>query len=127
MRPITKIYHINALIEKVWQALTTIDGINAWGGGPAKMDLKNGGKFSLWAGDIFGKNLEIDAPRKLEQDWQYEGWKKSSRVVFELSEKAGETTLKLTQTGVPAEEHDNIDDGWDQYYLGPLKQYVENE
>lgn len=94
-------------------------------GGPAEMDLKAGGKFLIWGGDIFGINTKVEPPRLLEQDWQYEGWAKPSKVVFELSGKSGETTLKLTHANVPAEEVKNIDDGWDEYYLGPLKRLVE--
>lgn len=122
---IKKTYQINASAAKVWEALTNSKIIGDWGGGPAKMSEKEGFKFSLWGGDIFGTNLKSVNGKMLKQVWYGGKWDKPSTVTFDLKEKNGITSLKLSQTGVPMEDVSDIDSGWDDYYLGPLKQLLE--
>lgn len=93
------------------------------------MDDKVGTDFSLWGGDIHGTNREvIDPPaggKKLVQDWYGGDWDKPSKAVFSLKERNGETEISLTNENVPDDEADDIDDGWNRYYLGEIKKYLE--
>jgi len=125
MGKITKEYQIRAPIEKVWQALVSPEKINKWGAGKAKMSEKEGEEFSLWSGDIHGKNVEVVPGKKLIQEWYGGDWPKPSKAIFTLTEREGKTILKLEHTGVPEKEHDAIDQGWDDYYLGPIKKFLE--
>ena len=126
-KPITKIYRIKAPISEVWRALTDVEYIEGWGGGPAEMDDKAGSEFSLWGGDIHGKNIEVKPSKKLVQEWYGGKWQNPSILTFELKGENGGTMLTLTQTDVPEEEYSDIDAGWDDYYLGPLKEYLESK
>lgn len=127
MTRIKKKYIIKAPINKVWQALVDPKEITAWGAGPAEMSDKPGADFSIWGGDIFGKNKEVNPPHKLVQDWYgSKNWKQPSAAVFNLVEKSGQTELSLEHTGVPKEEVNDFDNGWDDYYLGAIKEYLEN-
>jgi activator of HSP90 ATPase len=128
MKTIKQTYLINAPIDKVWQALIDTQIIEAWGGGPAKMDALIGTKFSLWGGSIWGKNLEVVARKKLVQDWYSDEkpkWEKPSRVTFVLQGEHGSTKLELIHVDVPDENVKDITEGWKDYYLGPLKKYLE--
>ena len=127
MKAIKKTYTINAPIEKVWQALTDPKMIDAWGGGPAKMAAAVGTKFEFWGGDIHGENIEVIPNKKLVQHWYEGNWKKPSTATFTLEPNNGRTTLVLVHENVPAASHDDINEGWDQYYLDPLKDYVEEQ
>jgi len=89
------------------------------------MNEINGFEFSLWGGDIHGKNTKVVRMRELEQDWYGGDWDKPSKLKFELSEKDGTTTVMLTQTAIPEEEFKDISDGWKQYYLGEIKKLLE--
>lgn len=122
---IKKNYTIDAPIEKVWQALTTPKLIDKWGAGPSKMSVKTE-EFSLWGGDIHGKNTKVVKEKTLEQDWYAGNWKEPSKLKINLSEKGEKTKVDLTHTGVPEGEIKEIDGGWDQYYFGPLKKLVES-
>lgn len=122
---ITKNYEIKAPVSEVWKALTDPKQIDSWGGGPAKMAPEAGFEFSLWGGDIWGKNTVVEPEKKLIQDWFSTGWEKPSNVCFELKRKDDKTFLNLTHQSVPPKEKVEISDGWDEYYLGPLKEYVE--
>ena len=123
---ITKTYEIKAPIAEVWKALTDPEYIEDWGGGPAKMAPEAGFEFSLWGGDIWGTNKVVEPEKKLIQDWYGGKWAKPSNVCFVLRAKDGKTFLDLTHQGVPAKEKADIDNGWDEFYLGPLKEYLEH-
>jgi activator of HSP90 ATPase len=122
---IKQTYKIKAPIAKVWSALVNPKEIAGWGGGPAKMTDKKGAKFSLWGGDIWGKNIEIVPNKKLVQEWYGGQWAKPSNLTILLAEKKGVTTVKLTQKGVPSNEVKDITEGWKEYYFGPMKEYLE--
>ena len=125
MKIIKQSYKIDAKPEKVFEALTNVKIIEKWSGGSAKMETKKGGRFSLWGGDIFGKNTEIVKNEKLVQEWSYKGWDKPSKVTFTLKSSGKGTTIELLQENVPDASHKSIADGWKQYYLGQIKQLLE--
>ena len=127
MKTIKQVYHINAPIEKVWQALVDPLVIDSWGGGPSKMSAKAATSFSLWGGDIHGKNLVVVEGKKLVQEWFSGDWKKPSKVTFDLKEEKTKTTVELLHEDVPDEEETDIAEGWDVYYLGEIKKYLEKK
>lgn len=126
MKTISQTYEIKAPAADVWQALVDPKVIEAWGGGPAVMDDKEGTEFSLWGGSIHGKNLDVISNKKLVQDWFSEDWPEPSKATFELIAKPNGTRLEFSQVNVPDDEVDEIADGWRDFYLGPLKDYLEN-
>jgi activator of HSP90 ATPase len=125
MKPITKRYVIHAPVADVWDALVNPKTIRAWGGGPVKMHVHQGKWWHLWGGDICGRNLEVVKGKKLAQEWYGGDWDEGSKVTFSLKPTKTGTILSLRQTGVPKEEYADIRDGWDDYYLGPIKELLE--
>lgn len=119
-------YYIKAPISDVWNALVDPGIIDKWGGGPAKMSPEEGFEFSLWGGDIKGKNSKVIKEKLLKQDWMSGEWDKYSQVEFRLTNKNGETTVYLTQTGIPDDEFEDIKDGWNRYYMGEIKKLLES-
>ncbi|MBP9718231.1 SRPBCC domain-containing protein [Candidatus Gracilibacteria bacterium] len=131
MKTVRQRYSINAPVEKVWRALVSPKLIDQWGGGPAKMSARVDAKFSLWGGDIYGTNTEVQPEVKLVQQWYAGNWEEPSMVCFSLSEKVtkkGKTTLVvLVHKNIPDEEVQGIRDGWKEYYMEPLKAFVEDQ
>ena len=130
MQTIKQTYLIHAPLKEVWEALVNPEYINNWGGGPAKMDSNIGTKFSLWDGTIWGKNIQVVPDKQLVQEWysqEEKEWKKPSIVTFTLQEEKNGTQVDLLQTDVPDEDGKNIEEGWKEYYLGPLKKYLEEK
>lgn len=84
-----------------------------------------GFEFSLWGGDIFGKNIRVIKNKKLVQEWYGGKWDKPSIVTFDLNEKDSVTTVKLTHKDIPDNEFKDIESGWKDYYMLPLKEFVE--
>lgn len=128
MKTITQKYFINAPIEKVWNALTNNKEIDGWGAGPAKMDDKEGTDFSLWDGSIWGKNIEVIKHKKLVQEWysnEENKWTEPSIVTFTLSENSDGVTIDLLHENIPDKNVKDIEEGWKDYYLGPMMDYLE--
>ncbi|MGZ7070601.1 MAG: hypothetical protein ACXVHN_07260 [Methanobacterium sp.] len=48
-------------------------------------------------------------------------------ATFTLKREDDETILELVQEDVPDEDANDIDGGWDEYYLGPMKKMLENK
>jgi len=126
MESYTKKYKIAASIDDVWQALTDDNLMEKWGAGPANFEAKEGGKFNMWGDYLTGKNLVYDEARRLEQDWLAKGLEEPPKVSFELSETGDTTTVELTHSKVPKDMVQEFSDGWDDHYMGPLKDYLEN-
>jgi activator of HSP90 ATPase len=125
MKSITQEFHIKAPVDEVWGALIDSRIIDAWGGGPSKMSAEVGFEFSLWDGEIFGKNIEVVENKKLVQEWIEGKWDKASSVTFVLTKEDDGTRIDLIHADYPEREHDDLEHGWKDFYLEPLKEYLE--
>jgi uncharacterized protein YndB with AHSA1/START domain len=123
---VTKSYFIGAPPEAVWRALTDPAMIEAWGGGPAEIRAEPGAAFTFWGGDIYGTVTASEPPLRLVQEWWGDDeWDEASVADFQLRPEDEGTRLTLAHTNVPDDEADAFDAGWDDYYLGPLKELLE--
>jgi uncharacterized protein YndB with AHSA1/START domain len=123
---IAKSYQIAASPSTVWRALTDAETIDDWGGGPVVMRPEAGTSFSLWDGDIHGTNVQVVPERCLVQEWYYGDWPVASIVTFSLTPDTDGTLLELQHRRIPDDEVDDIDAGWDDYYVGAMKEYLED-
>jgi activator of HSP90 ATPase len=126
-KTIRKVYKISSTVDQVWNALVDSSVIDEWGGGPSTMDSKVGTEFELWNGDIYGKNIEVITKSKLVQEWFGGDWAKPSIVTFTLKKDNSNTILELEQIDVPDKEFEDIESGWDDYYIGPMKLMLEKK
>ena len=62
---------IKAEAEDIYAALTNPFTIELWSGYKAEMSTEAGTEFSLWEGDISGKNLEFEENKKVVQQWYF--------------------------------------------------------
>jgi activator of HSP90 ATPase len=113
--------------HEVYEALMDEKKHAAFTGGKAKVSRKVRGKFSLWGGDIEGKNLELVQDKKIVQSWRYSDWENGvySTATFVLEEIDKGTHLTFTQTNVPDEHFEEIKQGWKDYYWKPMKEMLE--
>ncbi len=125
MNLIEQRYIIKATPEKVWDALTNPKTIEKWGGGPVKMSDKVSDEFSFWGGDIYGKNVEVEKNKKLVQEWYGGEWESPSIVSFTLNYDGNETEVILLHKDLPKDEIKEFDEGWRDYFMGPLKKLLE--
>ncbi|MGQ1908306.1 SRPBCC domain-containing protein [Marinifilum sp. RC60d5] len=118
-------YNIGASQEEVFNAFTNSFQIELWTGYPAKMDDKVGTIFSLWEGDITGCNLEIVKDYKLVQEWFFGETEHPSIVTILLKKSGKDTRIELNHTNIPDDAYEEIVEGWEEYYLASIKNFLE--
>jgi len=125
MKDFKKYYIIPAEVEDVYTALTNPFTIELWTGYPAVMDENIGTEFSLWEGDIVGKNLEIEKNKKIVQQWYFGDQSEESIVTIKLFPDKKGTQVELIHKNIPDEDFENIKEGWNEYYFGAIKEFYE--
>jgi uncharacterized protein YndB with AHSA1/START domain len=130
---------INGSAERIFQALTDPEQLVKWWGAEGRFqitymesDLRLGGKW-LMRGTGYGKQVavmgeycQIERPRLLVFTW-LPSWQEDateSMVRFDLEEKNGVTTVRLTHSGLVGESSYASHKGWPQI-LTWLQAYVE--
>jgi uncharacterized protein YndB with AHSA1/START domain len=125
--------------QRVWAALTTADGLAAWFGDKADIDLRVGGVAHLtWEKEGFSATLDIkviDPPHRFAYTWGIMGLPdddpRRTYVEFVLEPTATGTRLTVTESGfaqVPADVYESAyrgnTDGW-RSELGELVAYLD--
>jgi uncharacterized protein YndB with AHSA1/START domain len=119
---------IKAEAADVYAALTNPFTIELWSGYPAVMSDVPGSEFSLWEGDIEGCIVESVADHKLVQEWYFgEQTEKSIATIKIFPDSGGKVQVELVHTHIPDEVYDEICQGWTDYYLGAIKEFLEIE
>lgn len=124
MKDFSNTYKLAASPEKVYDAITNVSTIEKWTKGKALIDLSSGGEFSMWDGQIKGKNLDFEQNKKLVQQWYFDEGKAGSIVTI-LIEKEGDTSrVSVSHTHIPNELYESFRRGWQESYFGPLAEYL---
>ncbi|HZM80410.1 MAG TPA: SRPBCC domain-containing protein [Candidatus Limnocylindrales bacterium] len=125
--------------ERVWQALTTAEGLGTWFGNSAEVDLRVGGKVNLrWdSGDAATLTIQrIEPPHVFGYSWSLyglpEGDPRRTYVEFTLEPTGSGTTLTMVESGfAQLPDADGYDkayssntEGW-THELGELVAYLD--
>jgi uncharacterized protein YndB with AHSA1/START domain len=101
-------------IGMVWQALTNGDDLSAWLMSTDDFRPVVGQRFTMFCepeGVIRCEVLEVEPPRRMV--WAWHGRFGVTTVVFELTETAGGTHLRLDHSGWDhLEDAQRFDNGW---------------
>jgi uncharacterized protein YndB with AHSA1/START domain len=123
---------------KVWAALTTAEGLGAWFGNTATIDLRPGGSAQMtWTGG-FTADLRVERveePRVFGFTWHIQGLPEEdprrTYVEFTLEPVGAGTRLRVVETGfaqLPADAYrsayDSNTEGWARE-LGELVDYLD--
>lgn len=120
MKTFKKTYRINTEVSDVYAALTNPYTIELWSGYPAEMSPEPGTEFSLWEGDIQGRNLEFVPDKKIVQEWYFGDQAEKSVVTISISPDRDNSVVKVVHTNIPDEAYDEIAEGWDEHYMGAI-------
>lgn len=125
-KSIRQVATFKASPHEVYEALMDSKKHSQFTGSNASISRKIGGKFTVWDGDLEGTNLELIPDEKIVQSWRSNDWPEGhySRATFALKEVDGGTRLTFTQTGVPEQHHEDISQGWRDYYWSPMKEML---
>jgi activator of HSP90 ATPase len=127
MKDFKKYYRLSATPEEIYTALTNPLTIELWTGEAAEMSTEPGSEFSMWEGSIVGRNLEFEEGKKLVQQWYFDGQPEVSIVTIKLHPDKTATSVELRHTNIPDDGYNDIAEGWDNSYFGPLAEFFEGE
>jgi len=120
MKTFSKSFRINAGTDDVYSALTNPVTIELWSGYPAVMSEEPGSEFSLWEGDITGRNIEFIPGRKVVQEWYFGDQEEKSIVTITIRAEGGNSVVTVEQTNIPDDDFADIAEGWREYYIGAI-------
>ena len=120
MKTFKKTFKINAEPSDVYAALTNPYTIELWSGYPAQMSTEPGSEFSLWEGDITGRNIEFIPDKKLVQEWYFGEQTEKSTVNITISPDRELSNVTVEHSNIPDEDFNDIAEGWREYYIGAI-------
>ena len=120
MKTYKKTFKINAEPSDIYSALTNPYTIELWSGYPAQMSTEPGSEFSLWEGDITGRNLEFVQDKKIVQEWDFDDKAEKSIVTITIAPERGNSLVTLEHTNIPDDDFNDIADGWREYYFDAI-------
>lgn len=116
---------IPALPEVVFNAWLNSDEHSQMTGGQAKVSAIVGETFEAWDGYIHGKNLELESPSRILQNWRTSEFDESEEdslleILFKSEGKG--TRITILHSNLP--EHGmQYQQGWIDAYFDPMKEY----
>ena len=125
MKDLRKYYRIKGSPEEIYAALVNPFSITLWTGSEAVMKEEEGSEFSLFDGDIAGRNLHFEKASKIVQEWYFGDQEEQSVVTITLRPDRHFTKIELHHTNIPEETFEEMALGWDSYYFGALKEFFE--
>jgi len=123
MKTFKKTFKINAEPSDVYSALTNPYTIELWSGYPAEMSEVPGSDFSLWEGDITGKNIEFTKDKKIVQEWYFGEQKEKSIVTVTIQPYKECSQVTVEHTNIPDSDFAEIAEGWREYYIGAIMNF----
>jgi uncharacterized protein YndB with AHSA1/START domain len=127
----------NAAADKVWQAISTRDGIKHWFFDLEDFEPEVGVDFSFDVEHEGFKYLhrcritEVVPGKKLAYTWRFKGHEGDSLVTFELFPDGKKTKLRLTHAGLETFPKlaqfakEKFMEGWTMFIGEELKKFVE--
>ncbi|MBT3188525.1 MAG: hypothetical protein HN736_03785 [Anaerolineae bacterium] len=116
---------IPASPDVVYTAWLDSDEHTKMTGGQAKVSAKVGERFEAWDGYIQGKNLELDSPKRILQNWrtsEFEDSENDSLLEILFEAEQDETRIVIRHSNLP--EHGmQYQQGWVDAYFIPMKAY----
>lgn len=120
MKTFKKTFQIKAEPSDVYAALTNPHTIELWTGYPALMSTVPGSEFSLWEGDITGKNISFIQDKNIVQEWYFGDQTEKSIVTITIRKEREESIVTVEHTNIPDDDFTDIAEGWREYYFGAI-------
>jgi activator of HSP90 ATPase len=107
----------------IYEALMDSRRVEAYTQSSAQLETKEGGKFSLFGGNVTGEFVQLVPNERIVQKWRTSTWPEGhhSTVTIELSEGRKGCDMKLTQVGVPEAEAERTQQAWRENIFERLK------
>lgn len=120
----------NAAPEVVYDLIMDAEKHSEFTGSDVEMSQEIDGKFKVFDGYCHGYNIELERGKKIVQAWHFaeEGWPENhfSICTFLFEPEDGGTKMTFIQTGVPEKNLGALEEGWLEYYWGPMSEFIDD-
>jgi len=119
----------------LYEALTAQPLVSFYTQSPAVIELKEGGKFSLFGGSVVGKFVTLEKDKKIVQTWRFDkewepDWFSTVTMIFSAPEY-GVTRLELVQENIPLSDKyynrdvpEKVKNGWERFFWERIRNIV---
>lgn len=116
----------NTTPARVYRALMASAEHAQFTGAPAEISGDEGGAFTVYNGNVHGRNVALIADQRIVQAWRAKSWADGAYSIarFELAAAGKDTRLTFDQEGVPEDALQHIDAGWHRMYWEPLARHL---
>jgi activator of HSP90 ATPase len=93
---------------------------------PTAIGTTAGGSFSLFGGQIVGRQIELVPDELIVQAWRAGDWERGiySLVRFELIDQGAATRLVFDHGAFPKGQGKELAAGWQEHYWAPLEKFL---
>jgi activator of HSP90 ATPase len=119
---------IKASPDKVYKAFLSKKKHQDFTGYKARINDREGEKFTTCGGRNFGYNLFLKPGKRIIQAWSHRSFQDDQYSIIDITlttTNNAHTKLLFQQTGAPKEAAEWLIPGWKSTYWDPLKQYLE--
>jgi len=127
MADFKKYIWLSAPPEEVYLALSKAQSIQLWTGAAVDFEEVADTEFSLWDGDIVGRNIAFETGKKIVQQWYFGEDSAPSIVTIKLHPDKKGTSLEFHQTNIPDADFSDFTEGIQEHYLGGLIDFFEED
>jgi activator of HSP90 ATPase len=99
-------------------------------GAPVAIGNERGAPFEAFNGSLTGTTIEVVEPTLIVQSWRSTEFKDTdpdSTLILSFTPKGNEGRIDLIHLDVPDQDHDGVNEGWEKYYWGPWRDYIEGK
>jgi uncharacterized protein YndB with AHSA1/START domain len=117
---------IPASPAQVYEAWLNSEQHTAMTGAEARLEPREGAAFVAWDGYIRGTNVALEPARSIRQSWRATDFPddaRDSQLTISLEPEGEGTRLTLKHSGIPDGRAYLYEQGWQDYYLEPMREY----
>jgi activator of HSP90 ATPase len=112
--------------KKIYDAWLSSQGHSKFTGAKAKIEPTVGSNFSAWDDYISGKILALDPGKRILQSWRTTEFNENdpdSMLEVLIQPEDNKTRLRLRHWNIPEGEASKYEEGWQEFYFRPMKEY----
>ena len=116
--------------QSIYEAWLDSEEHSAFTGSSASVEGRVGGQMTAWDDYISGVILELEPYGRIVQSWrttEFPEGSEDSRLEILLEAVEGGTSLTFLHSDIPDGQGDMYSEGWEDYYLRPMRAYFEGE
>ncbi|BFZ54783.1 Co-chaperone [Savitreella phatthalungensis] len=122
---ISESYEFQTLASELYLVFVDPARVGAWtrGGAGTVVEAKEGGRFSLFAGNVEGTFEKLEDGKSLVQRWRLRDWPQShyANLTLLFDQGLDGTNLRMTMQGIPIGAEDAVKANFLEYYVKPIK------